>query len=94
VNRSFSSSLKPALLRPNLALLSILFGVFAVLALCLSVPALRELFRFGVLHLGDLTVAIGSSLLTLVVLELLKPIWRAQLQPKADAGAAGSVSSR
>lgn len=80
VNRSFSSSLKLAVVRPNMALLSILFVLFAMLGLCLSVPTLRELFRFGVLHLDDLAVTIGSALLILVVLEFLKPFWRARLR--------------
>ena len=80
VNRSFSSSLKLAVVRPNLALLSILLGVFTILGLCLSVPVLRELFRFGELHLNDLALTIGSALLILVALELLKPFWRTRLR--------------
>jgi len=80
VNRSFSSSLKLAVVRTNMALLSILFVVFAMLGLCINVPTLRELFRFGVLHLDDLAVTFGSALLILVVLECLKPFWRARLR--------------
>ncbi|PDT76313.1 cation-translocating P-type ATPase [Bradyrhizobium sp. C9] len=80
VNRSFSSSLKLAVLRPNLALLSILLAVCTVLGLCLWVPAVRELFRFGELHLDDLAITIGSALLILVALELLKPLWRERLR--------------
>jgi Ca2+-transporting ATPase len=76
VNRSFSPSLKLALVRPNAALFSILLGVCAVLGLCLTVPLVREIFRFGRLHLDDLTLTIGSALLILVALELLKPLWR------------------
>ena len=76
VNRSFSSSLKLAVLRPNLALLSILTGVGAILGASLTIPALRELFRFGPLHFDDLALTAGSALLLLVVLELLKPLWR------------------
>jgi Ca2+-transporting ATPase len=34
------------------------------------------LFRFGVLHLNDLAVTIGSALLILFALELRKPFWR------------------
>ena len=79
VNRSFSSSLKLALVRPNVTLLSILLAVFAILGSCLTVPALRELFRFGVLHLDDLAATMGAALLILVALELLKPFWRARL---------------
>ena len=78
VNRSFSASLKLALVRPNTALVSILFGVCAVLGLCLTVRPVRELFRFGQLHLDDVGLTIGSALLILVALELLKPFWRAQ----------------
>jgi Ca2+-transporting ATPase len=78
VNRSFSPSLKLELVRPNVALVSILLGVCAVLGLCLAVQPVRELFRFGQLHLDDLGLTIGSALLILVALELLKPFWRAQ----------------
>jgi P-type Ca2+ transporter type 2C len=80
VNRSFSSSVKLAVVRPNVTLLSILLGVCVTLGLCLKVPALRELFRFGVLHLDDVALATGAALLILVVLELLKPFWRARLR--------------
>jgi Ca2+-transporting ATPase len=80
VNRSFSSSLKLAVVRPNATLLSILLGVIAMLGLCLNVPQLRELFRFGTLHFDDLTLTIGSALLLLVALELLKPLWRVRRQ--------------
>jgi P-type Ca2+ transporter type 2C len=76
VNRSFSSSLMLAVLRPNVVLLSILIGVGAILGACLTLPALRELFRFGPLHVDDLALTAGSTLLLLVVLELLKPLWR------------------
>ena len=79
VNRAFSSSLKLALVRPNLALLSILLGVCAMLGLCLTIPALRNLFRFGVLHLDDLALAVGSALLIFFLLESLKPLWRTKL---------------
>jgi Ca2+-transporting ATPase len=40
---------------------------------------LRDLFRFGVLHLDDLAATMGAALLILVALELLKPFWRARL---------------
>jgi Ca2+-transporting ATPase len=80
VNRSFSSSLKLAVVLPNAALLSILLGVLAMLGLCLNVSALRELFRFGALHSDDLTLTIGSALLLLLALEVLKPLWRVRRQ--------------
>jgi Ca2+-transporting ATPase len=80
VNRSFSSSFRLALVRPNIALFSILLGVFAMLGLCLTVPVLRELFRFGPLHLDDLALTLASAAFVLVALELLKPFWRTQLR--------------
>ncbi len=80
VNRSFSSSLRLAVLRPNVALLSILLGVCVTLGLCLSIPALRELFQFGELHVDDLALTAGAALLILVLLELLKLFWRARLR--------------
>jgi Ca2+-transporting ATPase len=92
VNRSFSSSLKLALVRPNVPLVSILLGVCAGLGLCLALLPVRELFRFGPLHLDDLALTIGSALLILVVLELLKPFWRAQ-QPLRMARPASVKSS-
>jgi Ca2+-transporting ATPase len=76
VNRSFSPSLRLALIRPNVALVSILLGVCVILGLCLAMPPLRDLLRFGRLHLDDLALTMASALLILVVLELLKPLWR------------------
>ena len=84
VNRSFSSSFRLALARPNTALFSILFGVFVMLGSCLTVPVLRELFRFGPLHLDDLALTIASAAFVLVALELLKPFWRSQLRSSSS----------
>jgi Ca2+-transporting ATPase len=68
------------------ALLSILLGVFAMLGVCLTVPALRELFRFGPLHLDDLALAIASAAFILVALELLKPFWRTRFRSASSGG--------
>jgi Ca2+-transporting ATPase len=80
VNRSFSASLVTALGRPNAVLVAILGAVLAMLSLTLLWPFLSGLFRFGPLHLDDLTVTLGAGIVLLVLLELLKPIWRARLQ--------------
>ena len=80
VNRSFSASLVTALRRPNPMLLGILGAVLATLSLTLLWPLLSILFRFGPLHADDLTVTLGAGVVLLVLLELLKPIWRARLQ--------------
>ncbi len=80
VNRSFSASLITAFRRPNPALRWILLAVVAILGLSLFWPVVSALFRFGPLHLDDLALTLAAGLLVLVVLELLKPLWRARLR--------------
>lgn len=80
VNRSFSTSLVAAFRRPNPALAWILFAVTAILALSLLWPAARMLFRFGPLHADDLAVTLAAGMAVLVLLELLKPMWRRRLR--------------
>ena len=80
VNRSFSASLVTALRRPNPALSLVLLAVTTTLSVTLLWPFARGLFRFGPLHLDDLALTLGAGVLVLVFLELLKPLWRAQLQ--------------
>jgi Ca2+-transporting ATPase len=80
VNRSFSASLVTALRRPNLTLVWVLLAVAGILALTLLWPLASNLFRFGPLHPDDLALTFGAGGVVLVVLELLKPVWRARLQ--------------
>jgi Ca2+-transporting ATPase len=80
VNRSFSASLITALRRPNPALFWIVLVVAAVLALSLAVPALSALFRFGPLHPDDLALSLAAGAVVLVLLEILKPLWRTRLR--------------
>jgi P-type Ca2+ transporter type 2C len=82
VNRSFSTSLITAFRRPNPTLALIVLGVILILGLSVLWPPARELFRFGPLHADDLGLTLSAGLGLLVVLEALKPLWRAQLQPK------------
>ena len=79
VNRSFSSSLVKAFRRPNAALAWVLGTVFSILALSLYAPVVRELFQFGLLHFDDLMTTIAAGGGVLILLELLKPIWRQRL---------------
>jgi P-type Ca2+ transporter type 2C len=74
VNRRFSSSPLRAITRPNPALAVVLAVVGGILALTLSWSPASELFRFGPLHADDLTLAIGSSVALLLVLETLKRV--------------------
>jgi Ca2+-transporting ATPase len=80
VNRSFSASLIMAFRRPNPALALVLLAVTTMLGLTLLWPFASSLFRFGPLHLDDLALTLGAGVLALVVLELLKPLWRERLR--------------
>ena len=80
VNRSFSASLVTALRRPNSALALVLLGVATMLSLTLLWPLATGLFRFGPLHLDDLLLTLGAGVLVLVLLELVKPLWRKRLR--------------
>jgi len=79
VNRSFGTSLLTALRRPNMALWWILAAMAGLVALMLAWEPARALFRFGALHADDLALCSGAGLATLIVLDLLKPIWRERL---------------
>jgi Ca2+-transporting ATPase len=80
VNRSFSTSLIAAFRRPNPALAAIMAAVSAIMALSLLWPTARALFRFGPLHPDDLALTVTAGLAVLVLLELLKPMWRRRLR--------------
>jgi Ca2+-transporting ATPase len=80
VNRSFSASLVTALRRPNSALALVILVVAMTLSLTLLWPLATGLFRFGPLHLDDLLLTLGAGVLVLVLLELVKPLWRKRLR--------------
>ena len=80
VNRSFSTSLITAFRRPNPALAWILLAVTVILGLSLLWPAASTLFRFGPLHADDLALTLAAAIVVLIVLELLKHLWRARLR--------------
>jgi Ca2+-transporting ATPase len=76
VNRSASASLLKAIKRPNRALAIVLPLVVLMLGATLLIPFISKLFRFGPLHIDDLALTVGAGALVLVVLEVLKPLWR------------------
>jgi Ca2+-transporting ATPase len=80
VNRSFSTSLASALRRPNRALWVVLGVAGALLVVAVTWPPAERLFRFGALHADDLLVTCAAGTTVLIVLELLKPIWRNRLR--------------
>jgi Ca2+-transporting ATPase len=77
VNRSFSGSLLTALVRRNVSLWVLLGGVAAVLCIALNWPPAMELFGFGPLHLDDLGMSALAGGGILMLLEIVKPFWRA-----------------
>jgi Ca2+-transporting ATPase len=76
LNRSFSASLLTALKRPNRALVLVFTAVVLMLAATLAWPFMRELFRFGPLHLDDLALSFGAGVLLLLLLESAKGFYR------------------
>jgi Ca2+-transporting ATPase len=72
VSRSFSSSLWTAIERPNRSLLVVLVTVAALLALTLLVPVVRDLFRFGPIHIDDMVVVLVAGTAVLLFLEAAK----------------------
>jgi Ca2+-transporting ATPase len=79
VNRSFNTSLAAAFGRRNRALWLVLAATTTLLAMVLFWPPARTLFDFGPLHADDLALCLGAGLFALLLLDLLKPYWRARL---------------
>jgi Ca2+-transporting ATPase len=72
VNRSFGVSIITALRQPNPMLWRVLAVTAALLITVLYLPAARELFHFGRLHVHDLAIALLSGLVLLAMLEWTK----------------------
>jgi Ca2+-transporting ATPase len=85
VNRSASASLLQAIGRPNRALAIVLPFVCLMLGATLAIPALRDLFRFGPLHVDDLLLTVGAGISVLAVLEIAKPLLRRAMAPVSRA---------
>ena len=80
VDRSMSASIITAIIRPNRALAVVLPVVGILLAVTVFWGPARTLFRFGSLDPIWLIVPLTASAAILLVLELLKPIWRGNVQ--------------
>ena len=72
VNRSLGASVFAAFTRPNAALWWVVMATAAILTGVILFPPARELFHFGPLHGDDITVALASGLIALLLLELAK----------------------
>jgi Ca2+-transporting ATPase len=79
VNRRFGASLARAIARPNPVLAAIMGTVGAILVATQFVPQVADLFSFSPVS-GPQALAIAAvSLIALVLLERLKPLWRKRL---------------
>ena len=77
VDRSISSSVITAIIRPNRALAYVLPIIAVLLAVTVFWPPARGLFRFGALDPQWLVIPLGAGMAVMAILELLKSIWRA-----------------
>ena len=71
-NRVWSKNIIASLWHKNNALYIIVAATLAILTLVLFVPALRNLFSFGMLHLNDLGLCFGAGAACIVWFELVK----------------------
>ena len=71
-NLSWSQSIIKTLSSENKALRYVLVGALSGLLLVLYVPALRNLFRFSVLHVDDLLIVFVVGILSIAWLRLLR----------------------
>jgi len=72
VNRSWRKSVFAMLRVPNPALLWVVLGACAFLALVLLVPVVQRLFHFAPLHARDLLLSLGAGLVCVLWFELIK----------------------
>ncbi|HYA87824.1 MAG TPA: cation-translocating P-type ATPase [Nitrospirota bacterium] len=72
VNRSWSRHIVYTLRSPNAALWWVSGGAVLFLGLALSIPFLRSLFSFSVLHGMDILICIGAGVVSILWFELLK----------------------
>jgi Ca2+-transporting ATPase len=76
VNRSFSASLRQALVRHNAALRYVAVAITGVTALILFLPQAQTLLKFGSIAWSDMVLAIGLGIILMVLLEGCKPLVR------------------
>ena len=84
-NRSWSRSIVAMVGVRNPALWWVIGGASAFLALTLSVPAARAVFRFSPVHVDDLAICLVAGLAPVLLFEAFKATWRA-----SHGGLAGS----
>jgi Ca2+-transporting ATPase len=71
-NRSWSRNALAILRERNAAFWWVAAGALAFLGAALYIPYLRDVFRFSVLHPGDLVICLAAAALGIVWFEFLK----------------------
>ena len=71
-NRVWSENIISSLRHKNTPLAIIVVATIALLTLVLSVPVLRDLFKFGPLYFNDLAMAIEAGVVCILWFELVK----------------------
>jgi Ca2+-transporting ATPase len=71
-NRSWTSTIGKIHRAPNAALWWVTGGTVVFLGLVLTIPFLREIFRFSVIHPVDVVICVSAGLLSVVWFELFK----------------------
>jgi Mg2+-importing ATPase len=79
VNRSFGGPFSGMVRWDNQALWWVTLVTVSLLGLALTFEPVRDLFRFGRLHVDDLAVAVAATVALAGLLEFLKGFWRARL---------------
>ena len=80
-NRVWSMNILAGLRYKNTSMVIIVTAALAVLALVLYVPSLRQLFRFGMLHLNDVAFCLGSGLVCILWFETVKYVGKKVANP-------------
>jgi Ca2+-transporting ATPase len=75
-NRSWSRTILATLRSPNAALWWVTGGAVLFLGLALSVPFLRGLFRFSILHPADVAICVLAGMISILWFEVLKMVNR------------------
>ncbi len=71
-NRSWTSTIGKIHRTPNAALWWVTGGTIVFLCLVLTIPFLREIFRFSVIHPVDVVICVSAGILSVVWFELFK----------------------
>lgn len=75
-NRSWTSTFGKIHRTPNAALWWVTGGTVVFLGLVLTIPFLREIFRFSVIHPVDVVICVSAGILSVVWFELFKMFTR------------------